>query len=169
MSDFAGGRGQPRRSKCEPLQTRSFPPGRQRRPGAPERARINGSRAASCLRALYGDGRYLLRTRRRAGRSDDSAIRAEPACLHDRCCRRRSVRGESCERWSQSLGKHLKQVCVRETNESEPSEDASLRTQMSSKPEAWGALLRDIAACGYRRREITRQVCSLTGSNRNEA
>jgi hypothetical protein len=28
------------------------------------------------------------------------------------------------------------QVCIRETNESEPIEDASLRTQVSSKPGA---------------------------------
>jgi len=30
----------------------------------------------------------------------------------------------------------LAQVCIRETNESEPFEDASLRNQVSSKPEA---------------------------------
>jgi hypothetical protein len=33
----------------------------------------------------------------------------------------------------------LAQVRIRETNESEPIEDASLKTQMSSKPGAWGA------------------------------
>jgi len=32
--------------------------------------------------------------------------------------------------------KKLVQVCIRETNESEPFEDASLRNQVSSKPEA---------------------------------
>ena len=30
----------------------------------------------------------------------------------------------------------LAQVCIRETNESEPIDDASLRSQVSSKPDA---------------------------------
>ena len=32
----------------------------------------------------------------------------------------------------------LEQVCVRETNESEPTDHASLTILMSSKPEAYG-------------------------------
>ena len=39
----------------------------------------------------------------------------------------------------QKFKEDLEQVSVRETNESEPFEDASLRIQTSSKPEAKGA------------------------------
>jgi hypothetical protein len=37
------------------------------------------------------------------------------------------------ERWRKSARK-LAQVCIRETNESEPIDDASLRIQVPSKP-----------------------------------
>jgi hypothetical protein len=46
-----------------------------------------------------------------------------------------AVKSRGGERWRKSAGK-LVQVCIRETNESEPFEDASLRNQVSSKPEA---------------------------------
>ena len=39
-------------------------------------------------------------------------------------------------RWRKSARK-LAQVCIRETNESEPVDDASLEIQVSSKPDAW--------------------------------
>jgi hypothetical protein len=49
------------------------------------------------------------------------------------------VKSHSGERWSQSSRKYLEQVCVRETNESKPIEDASLNIQMSPKPGAYGS------------------------------
>ena len=48
------------------------------------------------------------------------------------------VKSHGGKRWSQSSRKYLEQVCVRETNESKPIEDASLNIQMSSKPGAYG-------------------------------
>jgi hypothetical protein len=39
--------------------------------------------------------------------------------------------------WRKSARKTCAGVCIRETNESEPFDDASLRTQVSSKPGAW--------------------------------
>jgi len=44
--------------------------------------------------------------------------------------------GRGGERWSKSSGHDPEQVCVRKTNESEPIDDASLRTLASPKPEA---------------------------------
>ena len=41
----------------------------------------------------------------------------------------------------------LVQVCIRETNESEPFEDASLRTQVSSKPEVCSSFWDEPAGC----------------------
>jgi hypothetical protein len=43
--------------------------------------------------------------------------------------------GSTRQRWSKSSRQDLEQVCIRKTNESEPIEDASLRSLASPKPE----------------------------------
>jgi hypothetical protein len=47
-----------------------------------------------------------------------------------------AVKSRGGERWSKSSRQDLEQVCIRKTNESEPVDDASLRSLASSKPEA---------------------------------
>src|SRR3954466_8811358 len=45
-----------------------------------------------------------------------------------------AIKSRGGERWRKSSRKYLEQVCVGETNESEPFEDASLAIGSSSKP-----------------------------------
>ena len=53
--------------------------------------------------------------------------------------------------FQEQVSKHLQaaaaQVCIRETNESEPFEDASLRNHVSSKPEACTSFWDKCAGC----------------------
>jgi len=59
--------------------------------------------------------------------------------VHVRICERLGVQfpGPTRQRWSKSSGHNPGQVCVRETRETKPADDASLRTIASSKPGAW--------------------------------
>ena len=44
-----------------------------------------------------------------------------------------AVKHHGSERWRKSLGQDLEQVSIRKTNESEPTEDASLKTLVVAK------------------------------------
>src|SRR4051795_6475028 len=65
-----------------------------------------------------------------------AATRWLSTLLHVRLCERLGVKlpGPTRQRWRKSSRKYLEPVCVGETNESEPFEDASLARGPSSKP-----------------------------------